>query len=161
MREELKNGKWSEWISNEGNPHSERPLGFIGAREEICEVIFRDGDTAKSTVKGFDFSVMFLDSDIMKYRYWIPDTETQTEPKTEPKTEKEKDMNTWTEKDEEVLKELLDKKGKAEFENKAKLTGLMIKINHQSLYVESNKVDEMIKHADELIDALQPYRKQK
>jgi hypothetical protein len=157
MREELKNGKWSEWISNEGNPHSERPLGFIGEREEICEVIFRDGDTAKSVVKGFDFSVMFLDSDIMKYRYWIPDTEAQTE----PKTEEDLYVNIWTDKDEEVLKELLAKKGKVDFENKAKLTGLMIKINHQSLYVESNKVDEMMKHADELIDALQPYRKQK
>ena len=158
MREELKNGKWSEWISNEGN-RTGTPLGYCGDRDALCEVVFQNGKSDSTELINFWSWSLRGEWAIMKYRYWIPDTETQTEPKTE--TEKEKDMNTWTDKDEEVLKELLAKKGKAEFENKAKLTGLMIKINHQSLYVESNKVDEMIKHADELIDALQPYRKQK
>jgi hypothetical protein len=154
--QELKNGKWSDWISNEGNPHSERPLGFIGTREEICEVIFRDGDTAKSTVKGFDFSVMFLDSDIMKYRYRIPDTETPTE----PKTEKEKGMNTWTDKDEEVLKELLAKKGAYESKMEGELRNV-VSLIHFCNMDSHDLMDAVVEHADELIDALQPYRKQK
>jgi len=161
MREELKNGKWSEWISNVGNQDSQKPLSYEGCLETPCETLFRDGTTHTAPASEWFWYDYGHDWHITKYRYWIPDTETQAEPKTEPKTEKEEDMNTWTDKDEEVLKELLAKKGKVEFENKAKLTGLMIKINHQSLYVESNKVDEMIKHADELIDALQPYRNQK
>jgi hypothetical protein len=157
MQEELKNGNWSEWISNQGNQDSQKPLNYEGCLETPCEVLFRDGTTNEGLIYEWFWDDFGLGCVIKKYRYWIPDTETQTK----PSTEKEKDMDLWTDKDEEVLKELLAKKAKADFENKARLTGLMIKINHQSLYVESQKVDEMIANADELIAALQPYRKQK
>jgi hypothetical protein len=162
MSEELKNGKWSEWISNEGNSNRAYPLNYIGSHWVRCEVGFRDGvGNDDGLIAYWNWSDIGVGYSIVKYRYWIPDTETQTEPNTDTLTEKDSYVNIWTDKDEEVLKELLAKKGKAEFENKAKLAGLLIKINHQSLYVESYKVDTMIEHADELIDALQPYRKQK
>jgi hypothetical protein len=161
MSEELKNGKWSEWISNEGNQDSQKPLNYEGCLETPCEVLFPDGTTHIEPVSEWYWYDYGQEWYIKKYRYWIPDTKTQTEPNTDTLTEKDSDMNTWTSEDEKALKELLAKKGKADFENKAKLAGLLIKINHQSLYVESYKVDTMIEHADELIDALQPYRKQK
>jgi hypothetical protein len=155
MQEELQ-GKWSKWISNEGNQDSQAPNINI-APDTPVQVIYKSSDADSGTVDQFAWNDYYGRYCISLYRYWIPDTETQTE----PKTEKDLYVNIWTDRDEEVLKELLAKKGKADFENKAKLAGLLIKINHQSFYVESNKVDEMIKHADELIDALQPYRKQK
>jgi hypothetical protein len=159
MQEGLQNGKWSEWISNEGNRDKYYPLGYKGEEDQVrCEVCFRGGSEKKSAcIEDWDWSDTDDGRSIAKYRFWIPDTETPTE----PKTEKYSYVNIWTDKDEEALKELLAKKGRVEFENKAKLAGLMIKINHQSFYVESYKVDTMIEHADELIDALQPYRKQK
>jgi hypothetical protein len=95
---------------------------------------------------------------IVKYRYWIPDT--QTNPNTDALTEKEKDMNTWTDKDEEALKELLARKEKIEEGKRQKLEGAVSDIFWYNMD-SSDLLRGMITHADELIEALEPYRKQK
>jgi hypothetical protein len=73
-----KKGKWSEWFSNEGNTIDESPLGFIGSRETLCQVQYRDGEISSGLVKHYAFSMMLIDSDIMKYSYWIPDEDEST-----------------------------------------------------------------------------------
>ena len=158
MQEEPQNGKWSEWISNEGNTVDESPLGFIGSREAPCLVKYRDSKISSGLVKQYAFSMMLIDSDIMKYRYWIPDTQTQTEDSID--TEKEKDMDIWTDKDEEELNKLMVKKMLIESENKKKLESVVSSIHCYNITV-GELTSEMITYADELIEALQPYRKQK
>jgi hypothetical protein len=157
MQEELtKQGKWSDWISNQGNIESGKPLNYEGCLETLCEVLFPDGTTHIEPVSEWYWSDYGREWDIKAYRYWIPDTETQTE----PKTEKDLYVNIWTDKDEEVLKELLAKKGAYESKMKSKLKNVVSEIHFYNMD-SSDLMDAVIEHADELIDALQPYRKQK
>jgi hypothetical protein len=160
MKSELQNGKWSEWISNIGNPNSDVPLGYTGSLDVHCEVRFANGFIGEG---GFEIQKWSWKHEgvqfgyyIKEYRYWIPDTETQAE----PKTEKEKDMNTWTDKDEEELNKLMVKKMLIESENKKKLESVVLDIHYYNI-TAGELTSEMIEHADELIESLQPYRKQK
>jgi hypothetical protein len=122
--------------------------------------LFRDGTTHTAPIEEWFWYDYGHDWHITKYRYWIPDTETQTEIKTEPKTEKEKYMNTWTDKDEEELNKLMVKKMIIDSNNKEKLEKVASSIHCYNI-TEEELAYEMMDHADELIDALQPYRKQK
>jgi hypothetical protein len=156
MKSELQNGKWSEWFSNIGNKDSYRPLGYEGSLETPCEVLFRDGDINTKPVAEWFWDDFRTGCAIKEYRYWIPDT--QTEPNTE--SEKERDMGIWTDKDEEELNKLMVKKMLIESENKKKLESVVLDIHYYNI-TAGELTSEMIEHADEIIESLQPYRKQK
>ena len=158
MSEELQNGKWSEWISNKGTQDCDTPLGYSGDRNALCEVMFQNYKSdSTEPINRWSWSLRG-EWAIVKYRYWIPDT--QTNPNTDALTEKEKDMNTWTDKDEEALKELLARKEKIEEGKRQKLEGAVSDIFWYNMD-SSDLLRGMITHADELIEALEPYRKQK
>ena len=157
MSTELQDGEWSDWINNEGNKNTRSPLGYNGDNGVRCQLILRNGNYVEfGYILSWDWRDRKEFQNITQYRYWIPDTETQTE----PNTEKEKDMNTWTDKDEETLKELLAKKEKIEEGKRQKLEGAVSDIFWYNMD-SSDLLRGMIIHADELIEALQPYRKQK
>ena len=69
-------------------------------------------------------------------------------------------MNTWTDKEEEELNKLMVKKVIIDSNNKEKLEKVASSIHRYNI-TEEELAYEMMDHADELIDALQPYRKQK
>jgi hypothetical protein len=74
MQELTKQGKWSDWISNEGNESSNNPKGYSGDIDILCEVMFLDGTLCSD--ENIDFWSWLDTGDyvsIVKYRYWIPE----------------------------------------------------------------------------------------
>jgi hypothetical protein len=99
MQKLTKQGKWSDWISNEGNTDPHRPLGYTGSLDVDCEVKFNidpfnsfvekitwwrwqnEGNTTFSPFSGKRF--------ISEYRYRIPE-EDETKPETTQTQDSEK-----------------------------------------------------------------------
>ena len=81
MQEELngQKGKWSIWFSNIGNTDRDRPLGYKGNIDVLCDVDFRNkGRPDIEEIYVWNWSEVG-DGTIIKYRYWIPETEYTTE----------------------------------------------------------------------------------
>jgi hypothetical protein len=74
-------GKWSDWISNEGNTDPQRPLGYCGDKDVLCEVTFQN--CRSDSTELIDFWSWSLRGEwaIVKYRYWIPE-EDEIKPET-------------------------------------------------------------------------------
>jgi hypothetical protein len=81
MQELTKQGKWSDWISNEGNMRVAQPEGFVGNLGTLLNIKTRDGSTYEDTVSYWDWSDEGSDYCVKEYRYWIPE-EDETKPET-------------------------------------------------------------------------------
>jgi hypothetical protein len=78
MQEELngQKGKWSDWFNNVGNTDPNIPLGHKGSLDVFCEVKFRSGTVNEEFAQ---LKEWLWNVSIVKYRYWIPETEETTE----------------------------------------------------------------------------------
>ena len=78
MQEITEQGKWSDWISNEGNVNVLRPEGFVGDLDTVVEVTLGSGSTYEDTASGWNWCYEGTDSCIKNYRYWIPEEDGST-----------------------------------------------------------------------------------
>jgi hypothetical protein len=82
MQEELngQKGRWSEWFSNIGNTNEDVPRGYKGILDCICEIQFAEGDRVSTEpINTWHWNFTNSSGNIVKYRYWIPETEETTE----------------------------------------------------------------------------------
>jgi hypothetical protein len=87
MQELTKQGKWSDWISNEGNTRVAQPEGFVGSLDTLLNIKTRDGSTYEDTVSYWDWSDEGSDYCVKEYRYWIPEKD-EVKPETTQDSEK-------------------------------------------------------------------------
>jgi hypothetical protein len=87
MQELTKQGKWSDWISNEGNAEIAQPKGFVGDLDTLVNIVLRGGSTYEDTVSYWDWSDEGSDYCVKEYRYWIPEKD-EVKPETTQDSEK-------------------------------------------------------------------------